>query len=518
MNKVIIIILAVFFLLIAIPRIIFPDLEHGDEWADADVLNASANFARFGFVKCHFLPYFELQFGTLKGTPYTHYPALAQIYHGALRIFFKTDSLRFFRGIALFVSLLSIIFWYLFVKRLTGSYIISFLSAIFYLANPFFIFGADNLTQMSYADFLRSLILFIFTACAYSSKEKRTGLLVFIWFLFFIQSLITFEYIIYMSLFFILFRYFFKTQDKTISFWVLIILFSAPVAAFLLHYLQNIWYFGSSSLTMQDFKTIAADRIFRSKDAPMQDYNFGVWWNYVIARNFSLTFIFNYFLLFLSVFFAYLFYQPLASQDKREIKILLRLFLLMIICGVSWYIVFPAHSFAHAFVHFLVRHIVPVAAVGFGLFFYILFCFIKENAKHKLIWRIFWAFSIIFVLFTGITKSELPVTKDNIKRAEDFIIFKKCLLKLRDMSGEKDLVGVNYYRRPFINYYTNRNSLPIFDKSSLEGLASSPRFFIFLPRDEQGAMELFQFLNQKYNLLFKCESSRFPGIFFELKK
>ena len=114
-HKHVILGLVLLFILLAFFRIAFPDLSHGDEFSDANVLNAGENFARFGFVKCRFLPMFEPQLKE-PAELYTHYPPLPDIINGALRKVFKTDSLYFFRGIALLFAFLNLLFWFLFIS------------------------------------------------------------------------------------------------------------------------------------------------------------------------------------------------------------------------------------------------------------------------------------------------------------------------------------------------------------------------------------------------------------------
>lgn len=47
--------LTILFLVLAYFRLSFPDLNHGDEYSDANILNAGENFVRFDFLKCRFL-------------------------------------------------------------------------------------------------------------------------------------------------------------------------------------------------------------------------------------------------------------------------------------------------------------------------------------------------------------------------------------------------------------------------------------------------------------------------------
>ena len=124
---------------------------------------------------------------------------------------------------------------------------------------------------------------------------------------------------------------------------------------------------------------------------------------------------------------------------------------------------------------------------------------------------------VCVIILTGVFKSELPITPDKIERAQDFKVFTRCLWKLREISGEKDTLGVNYFRFPFIRYYTHRHCSAVFDKDSLEKLPTLPHYFIFIPYNDQKSQELFKFLQEKYAPLWQCNSSRFPTIFFKLK-
>jgi len=514
-NKYAIIILGILFLAVVTPRIRFPDLDHGDEFSDANALNAGENFVKFGFFRCKFLPMLEPHFDKPQDL-YTHYPPLPDIINGLERALFKTNSLYFFRSLSLLFAFLNLLFWYLFIKRFTNSPLISFLSAVFYLANPIFIFGADSLHESSYSDFLRSLIFFTFLVMLNSSRKKKF-IFIFLWILVVIESLITFEYIIYLSLFFILFNFFSRKSEGALSRKEIFILMLAPVFGFLLHLLQNIWYFGSLSLALQDLRNIAVQRIANSRDSPIPHLNFPVWLQYAIGRNFSLVFFFNNYILFSALFFSFFLYHNLSSKSKDQIRPLFYLCLLLAACGISWYAFFPSHVVSHTFLSFLSRHLLPVSAVAFALFCYIILSFIKENNPNNLAGRILLVAIVVIIAFTGILKSDLPISKDNIAQAEDFLIFKNCLLNLKAMSKEKDAIGLNYFRYPFIRYYTHRHCQYINSRSSLEELKNLPGYFIFIPYRNPVAQELFGFLNQKYESLFQCKSVRFPATLFKLK-
>jgi hypothetical protein len=69
-----------------------------------------------------------------------------------------------------------------------------------------------------------------------------------------------------------------------------------------------------------------------------------------------------------------------------------------------------------------------------------------------------------------------------------------------------------------MRYYLGRGCDVVFDKPSLEGLSKLPRYFVFMPYESHPAMELYQFLNLRYTVLYQCRSGRFPGVFFKLKE
>lgn len=121
------------------------------------------------------------------------------------------------------------------------------------------------------------------------------------------------------------------------------------------------------------------------------------------------------------------------------------------------------------------------------------------------------------IAFNGIIKSELPITSEKIKRSQDFLVFKSCLNKIEIASERKDKVGVNYFRFPFMRYYSRREPLVIFDKDTLSSLGKLPRFFIFLPFQDERSLALMNFISQKYDILFQCKSRRFPAVICKAK-
>lgn len=507
--------LSLFFLYLAFLRITYPDFDHGDEWADSDVLNSAENYLKFGFIKSRFLPTFEHNLDTFRD-PYTHYPALPNVIFAVLLKIFRINSLYFFRGVALFFSYLHLMFWFLLLWRLTNSATIGLLGGVFYLTNPFFIYGMDSLHESS-GDAIKMAICLLAVVLAQSGQKKKRLLFALLWFLFFFESLLTFEHVLFVGLFFILYRLMCEEARQFFTFRRIFILFLAPVSGFLLHFLQNMWFFGSFALAFADFKRIAIERVGQSKDsfAPL---SFVAWWQSVLIKNLSLTFMFKYYVLVPFFVLAWAFYQKISRRyHKNKIVLLAKFSIIFFCCGVTWYIAFPSHSLAHSFVLFLARHLVACASVSVTLLLYIMSAYVREHGKSKIMNRIPVIILFVAIVGTGIGKSELPVSAESIKRAKDFIIFKQCLLGLKARSGEKDTIGVNYYRNPFIRYYTHRHCEAIFDKATLMNMKPLPRYFIFLPLQDPRSMELLEFLQQRYIPLFQCPSARFPVVVCELR-
>lgn len=500
--------------IVAWPRISFPDLDHGDEFSDAAVLSSGENFVKFGFIKCRFLPVAEPHLDAPKD-PYTHFPPMSDITNGLLRKILKTDSLRVFRALPLCLSLVALLLWYLFIKGFSGSSVLAFLAALFYFTNPSFIYGADSLYENAYSDFIRIAIFYLYLlAFSYPAKRKNIFFLLFL--LTALATTYTFEYIVYLGLFLFGLRYFYPSRQR-VRVMRIFIAMASVLLAMGLHLIQNAWYFGSFSAALRDLSSVALERFSASRDSPLGALTLLNWIKYVLIRYISIAFIFEYYLLLVFGIFFFALYQYIGEKSRKESRRMFGLFLLLFICGISWYVLFPSHSLAHTFIPFLPRHLLPAAALYWGLGCFIAYRFIRENNPKNIAGKVILAMMIIAVSISGILKSELPVTKDKRMLARDFIVFKKCLLGIRHTDQTPGRLGVNYYRYPFMRYYTNRVCITIFNTATIEGLKALPEYFLFIPQNNEENMKLYQLLTSKYDLLFKCESQRFPSLFFRIK-
>jgi hypothetical protein len=493
----------------------YPDLHHGDDFQDADALNAGDNFLRFGFVACRFLPMLERQ-GDVHQRPYTHYPPLPHIINGILRMA-HVDSLRAMRAVALLGSLAGVLCWYVFMRIVTGSCAWAFLAALFYLFNPMFIYGADSLGQFSYSEALRAAILML-TACwgAGKSSAHRKAWAWGAWILCAVQTLVTFEYAVFILLWLVCAHFFLRALLPRISWKYILFLATAPLAGFLLHLLQNIWYFGGVGLACADLFGKAVERISSSQDAAAQSLNFTSWWSEVILRYSAQVSAVPLFLAAVAVVFVYALRAQQGGVFRENTRYLARTTLITYACGLSWYVMFPSHSLAHAYVPFLARHLVPAASCAACL---VLFC-IWHGAKTSAGRTVARAFALVTagaLLAANILAGELPVSRTQRARIAEFTSFAQCLQRLAAGAGAGDTIGLNYHRFPVISYYTGMRCMKIGDADELARMGSLPRWFLLVPYQQQSAVALAQALTVRYDTRWQCASPRLPFILLERK-
>lgn len=506
-------ILSILFAVLALLRLVFPALDHGDEYTDACALTAGANFAQRGFAACRFLPVFDISAGP--SPAYTHVPPLPDILNGVWRAVFHTESLRFFRSISLVFSYLDLLCWYFFVAILTSSPAFGLLAGLFYATNTLFIFGMDSLHTMCYANTLLSAFL---CGCAFLARPSRYKPLitVLLWVLYFLQSLTTYEYVIFTGLFLVLFKRLIISDKRALTKRDIGFLLTAPVAGFALHLLQNAWYFGSLSAAITDMKSIALQRMLNSSDSAVA-LNFLSWFNLVVLKNFSDVFLFDYMSLFLMAFIGVAGYHFTKGRSRQRAYTGSCVFAILLVCGFSWYIAFPSHSIAHAFVRFLARHLVFAASIGYATLIYILISLVRKLNPDSAVIKLFVGAVAAVIVLTGLLRSDLPLTPRAITFSADFANVEGALAKVRESSVPGDTIGVNYFRYPFIRAYTKLSTIPVFSADGLNSLDKLPEYFIFMPYSNDQAGTLFEVLNGKYDIMFRCRSGRFPAVFFKKK-
>lgn len=216
-------------------------------WAlgDAQNLNAALHFAREGFRTHYFLPYFHPGYlGQVVGTAsylgyYTHYPPLFVIFNGVVATLFD-ENLFVLKSVSILVSMAALACWYLVASRLFARPV-AFLSTLFVGTSVAFLEYVDSLTNMPGDEFLRAAALLLFLSADQPPRRaagKRTAVLAATWIVVFLQSFNSFDYIIFLQVFF--WGYYLLTRGPhALPYARLLLLATAPAAGFLVHFAQN---------------------------------------------------------------------------------------------------------------------------------------------------------------------------------------------------------------------------------------------------------------------------------------
>jgi hypothetical protein len=92
----------------------------GDPWSDCNVQASGGHFAREGFFALAFTPIVDIAPFTERSLQYTHYPPLPDIVNGVQQSLFGPLDLAQYRILADILSLLSLVFFFRFIRRLYG--------------------------------------------------------------------------------------------------------------------------------------------------------------------------------------------------------------------------------------------------------------------------------------------------------------------------------------------------------------------------------------------------------------
>lgn len=247
-----------------------------DGWGlgSAQTLMSSQYWAKDGFAKNYFLfipqPYSKLTHyfdepefrnrpvetisGVLSLTRdrrlyYTHYPPL-YLFPYALIAKMGIEARSVYRIFSLLISLVGLIFFYLFIKSVSNKTIAT-IASIYYGFSVTFLNYADSISVQPWD------ILFIFLMLYLNSKEKRRD--IFIWPAYLALSLSSYDATFYIFAFLVLYDIFIL---KKILWKRWLVLALAPILGFALQVLQNAWYLGWQNV-ISDFSGVYANRTFR---------------------------------------------------------------------------------------------------------------------------------------------------------------------------------------------------------------------------------------------------------------
>jgi len=285
-------IIAIFLVILALP-------ENVMDLGSSQTLLAARYFARDGFLTHYFLQlpsgygkitqYFdepELQqhaLGTINGfligkkLYYTHYPNF-YIIPTVLMMKLGIESLFLLRLLPIILSLLSLIFLYVFIKLVSDNKYIAFIGALYFGVSQVFLVSAKMLYFIPMENMLRFLILMlsVFAINRIKSTDASPRIILryilSIWIAYFLLALTSFNSTFFIFAYLVglsaIFLYKLPFPHKIRIFSLLIILWaSAPVLGFTLQIIQNVAYLGWHNFWLD---------IYGSFTAAANRFNFGL--------------------------------------------------------------------------------------------------------------------------------------------------------------------------------------------------------------------------------------------------
>lgn len=501
-----------FYAVIAGIRLSYPELSHGDEFPDADALISGENFEKFGFYRLKWLPVHEPSFGE-PGAAYTHYPPLPNWFNAGLRILFGMDSIQSFRAVSLLLNGLAIAVFCVSLRILTGSTWIASVSSILYIANPWAIANMDALHNQVYSDLVRNIILLLgslYFADRLTGKQFLIGCGV----IGFIQGWCGFESNLFSAFMVGLLAWISPKKSKT---FILggVFVFLGETLSFLLHVIRNAWYFGSFQAAITDMRETASLRAFDPSGELGRAFSISGWIEAVPFGFTEKVSTIPALLVVVALVWVWIAARNLLPSSRLQAETAFRLALIMLFCAYTWYIPMASHTLEHSGLPFLPRHLVPFIALLAGTA-----CFVFREMTHS--WndafpkRLVQYVPVMLLAATWTFKSELPITPSRVQHEKDFQLVAENLYSMRDVIPEGSVFGVNFMRHRFIQYYTNRKAVPLFNDSDLL-FNPEIEYFAFVPIQGPGTQALLDELRRSFILIKECPSPRFPIFWFKRK-
>ena len=248
------------FIVLAIARLCYPGLGHGDDVSDGNTLVAGQNFARNGFIAMRFLPE-HIPGRTSPEDPYTHVPPLSDNINGLLRATSGFDNLVLFRAFPLAIALGGLVAFYIFLQKLTRSRSLASFAAVGYTTQPYFLHNFDSVHQHAYSDAFLSITCLMFLLGTQREGKARLFAIGAAAIAFFLQSITAFDYIIATPIILLGVLIITQTWRCKWSWIALVSIGSAGFVGLLLHLAQNAWFFGSWSQAFADITTAGKARL-----------------------------------------------------------------------------------------------------------------------------------------------------------------------------------------------------------------------------------------------------------------
>jgi len=437
-------------------------------FTDLLTLIASENFLEHGFTTLNFLPVFDPQINPGNITFYTHYPPLSVIFN-ALLMKMGIHSLPLLRLFPILAGVLFLVFWVRSVRLLvdeTSAYI----SGLFIMTSSLFTKWLPSLFCYSYDYLLVSIAIYAFlSACLSTNVPRQKRYLALCWLSTWIQSLVSFEFILFLQIFY--FGYVLLSRPKLPRSF-LFALPIAPLAGFSLHLFQNFLAIGPSAIT-----DLASAFLARTQGMPTESsFNIPRYLEILGLRIFRWYGLLPIALVTWMVIYSFIEKTEKTSPGKQHIRVAL----LLLVCGTAWFIIFMQHSFVH---YHELRQWLFFYALGASLFLKDIFSLLRrtESPLRK---------SLIVIALL------ILLVDHGARFAYGFFNEPRTLHglgafnEIKETTSPRSRIFTNYAYETHCAYYSDRNCHPVMDISGLEDASPHGEDLFLFATEDRGAFLL----------------------------
>lgn len=319
---------------------------YGDAFSSRNVHSSAMWFKDIGYRKTIGLPVFGYtgNFNQQQiSEVYTHYPPLPDELAGVYARIINTKDPRTIAIVPIVISVIFFFFLLQALQKIVPDKKAAFISWFLMVTSCYFICFADDLHQHLYTELLKWI--FIWLLYRYYTEGQKNGMLILLCIVYFIQSLLTYESIVYLGIITAGFSVIFTKKIRTKSNFIL---FMMPVMGVALHLWQNYIYLGSWQAVTGDLTNAVLKRTTGTGDLsnelgrPVETKDFIRMWTYEIwfrlGRMYAIpaiTFIP------LTVLALKKMYASYPAHFKMGIVFLL--------ASANWIFIMPQHALIHTF-------------------------------------------------------------------------------------------------------------------------------------------------------------------------
>jgi len=411
-------------------------LRSGGSASSVNVLMSGENFAKYGFLRLHFLPVQHV--GPLSDSPwyYLHYPPLPNIINGLLQKagFHSLVWMQVFCGTFFIIGSVCM---YRGLGRVIGPF--GAVCGLGFLATTLFFFRfAISLHTHAYNMFFLGMFFLIFLRAIHSEKpEKRSWF--GCWLILFFSSLTSFEFILYPQVFALI--YVLATGQIRRRWRLLVLLAAAPLAGVGLHFLQNCWAVGWSAALADNLGFTKRDvgglvqRLDVMRKVPK-----------IVLERSSMYFHFSWPAISTLAVVLYVLRQKIYPKMSRRISALL---LAAFASPAAWYLIMPSHTVRHPHI---MNQLLPLVVVVVGsTISIILMVLLKKDSTV-------WERILAGVVLLALVFNQVAMTKAKLSQSGRFT--DKTLAKAIGPDGLPQNAGFlfnsDFKAGPHFSYFTRR--------------------------------------------------------------